>query len=309
MAALALLAACGTRESVEVGLAPGWVRRAALPTPRLGVGAAELEGKIYVVGGLTAERQTSPKVDVYDPVRDEWSVGPPLPAPVHHPGVVALDGMLWVVGGHRGVPFEPVADVWVLDPDEGRWEPREPLIRARGALATAVVDDEIYALGGAAEDETAVRNVERYDPDEDTWYPLPPLPTPREHLAAAGLGGWVYAIGGRVGSLSSSLGTVEALDTRTLRWETLPAMPTPRGGLAVVVHEGRIHALGGESPTAALGAHEAYDPRLRRWLPMGQIPTPRHGLGAATTAGQLFVIAGGPTPGLTASGIVEALIP
>ncbi|MDX1660825.1 MAG: kelch repeat-containing protein [Gemmatimonadota bacterium] len=166
LVATGLLLSCGQASEVRRDPPSGWSRAAPLPVPRLGAGVASLDGRIWVVGGLTADRRTSPRVDVYDSRSGEWRAGPPLPVPVHHPAVVAADGTVWSIGGHRGVPFRPVAYVFALDPIEGRWRAAEPLPSARGALAAAVVDGTIYAIGGQSEDETAVGSVERYDPED-----------------------------------------------------------------------------------------------------------------------------------------------
>lgn len=307
MGAVLSAGSCGRDSEVRPAPETGWRQAPPLPVARLGVGAAALDGRLWVVGGLTADRQTSSRVDVYDPDSGTWSAGPELPVPVHHAAVVAAAGRVWSIGGHRGVPFHPVAYVFALDPAEGQWRAAEPLPSARGALAAAVVDDVIYVMGGQTEDETAVATVERYDPRNGFWEPLPPLPTPREHLSAVGLGGTVYAIGGRVGSLSSGLTSFDALDSDRLRWRSLSPVPTAGGGMAAVALDGRIHVLGGESPEGALARHEAYDPEQRRWLPLAPLGVARHGLGAGVVGGRLHAVGGGPAPGLTATSTLEIL--
>jgi hypothetical protein len=68
-------------------------------------------------------------VQVYDASADTWSMGPPLPLPLHHTIAAAVDGVLYVVGGE----FEPSGvaqrgvyqdSVWAYDPAGGRH--REP---------------------------------------------------------------------------------------------------------------------------------------------------------------------------------------
>jgi hypothetical protein len=44
-----------------------------------------------------------------------------------------------------------------------------------------------------------------------------------------------------------------------------------------------------------------------RWVSLPPMPTSRHGLGAAGVGTTVYVIAGGPTPGLSVSGVNEAL--
>src|SRR3989344_6873804 len=55
--------------SLETGL---WQARSSMPTPRVDAAAAELDGKIYVVGGFDGLGQTLSTVEVYDSTSDSW---------------------------------------------------------------------------------------------------------------------------------------------------------------------------------------------------------------------------------------------
>ncbi|HEX7166128.1 MAG TPA: kelch repeat-containing protein, partial [Acidimicrobiales bacterium] len=81
--------------------APTFERTAAapLPTARTEVAGAALDGKIFVVGGFLENGAPSPLVDVYDPKTDTWAAGPPFPVAIHHVGIVAARGRVWVAGG------------------------------------------------------------------------------------------------------------------------------------------------------------------------------------------------------------------
>jgi N-acetylneuraminic acid mutarotase len=80
-----------------------WSERAALPTPRQAMGAAlGADGRIYVVGG--AKSYASPAslsvVEIYDPMTDRWSEGPPLRYRRRsHQVVVTPDGRIYAIGG------------------------------------------------------------------------------------------------------------------------------------------------------------------------------------------------------------------
>jgi hypothetical protein len=85
-------------------------------------------------------------------------------------------------------------------------------------------------------------------------------------------------------------------------------MPTARGGLAASVRADLVFVVGGESfgdGTRTFEEHEVFNPESDDWGMTTPLPTARHGLAAVVVGAALYVIAGGETPGLSVSGIVE----
>ena len=52
-----------------------------LPTPRYGLAAASLDGKIYTVGGAAWHVPASDAFEIFDTTTQQWSSGPSLPTP------------------------------------------------------------------------------------------------------------------------------------------------------------------------------------------------------------------------------------
>src|SRR6266508_5220700 len=75
-----------------------WSSGAPMPSERTEVAAAEVSGRIYVVGGFGGERE----LEIYDPAADRWSRGRAFPHAVHHAAAVGLNGKLYVIGGYVG---------------------------------------------------------------------------------------------------------------------------------------------------------------------------------------------------------------
>jgi len=98
---------------------PGtWQKRTPMPSARTEVAAAELGGKIYVMGGY---EKGGDLVEEYDPKNDTWRTRAPLPKALHHIGAAAVNGKIYVIGGYlSGVG--PVATVYEYDAaaDRGR---------------------------------------------------------------------------------------------------------------------------------------------------------------------------------------------
>src|SRR5262245_11522439 len=134
--------------------APGrWAQLTPMPTARQEVAAAAYGGRVWVIGGFGAGAEPTATVETYDPEQNVWEPRAALPEPVHHATAAVVGDRLFVIGGYTGgrVRWEPLDSVWEFVPARARWEPRAAMPTARGALAVAVLDGRIHALGGSAE--------------------------------------------------------------------------------------------------------------------------------------------------------------
>ena len=280
----------GAGESVKPGEIRGvWRPLPSLPTSRQEVGIAELNGRVYVIGGLVTRAATA-VLEAFDTGSGEWVRLADLPTPIHHAAAATAVGKIYSIGGFVGFTFSPTASFLEYDPLINSWTARAPLPRARGALAAATIDDKIYAVGGNGPGGP-FGQLTAYDPQTGLWTELPSLPTPREHLAAAAIGSRLFVIGGR--APGRSFATLEVFDTEEGQWETRTPMPTARSGLAAASFGGLLLVFGGEIP-GVFEENEVYDPGTDSWFEMTPIPVPRHGIGAAVV-GKRIIIPGGAT--------------
>jgi hypothetical protein len=104
--------------------------------------------------------------------------------------------------------------------------PTAEVLTARGALAAAVLDGRIHALGGAG--DRPLDSHEVYDPATDTWTTRSAMPTPRDHLAVVSLGGQLFAISGRRSFFGQKYAHVEIYDPATDSWQTAVPLPVAR---------------------------------------------------------------------------------
>lgn len=260
-----------------------WIGAAAVPDPRQEVGTAELNGKIYVIGGLPR----TDRVQEFDPGANSWRFVAPLAIAVDHTAVAAVGAKLYVIGGNTAAGATNA--VFEYDPPGDRWSQKTSMPTPRSALAAAVISGKIYAVGGSGATQ---RELEAYDPATDSWAQLAAMPTGRNHLAAASIQGKLYVAGGRPGNLS----VLEVYDPATNSWSTKAPMPTGRSGHAAAVVGNKLYAFGGEgnpaSPIGIFSQAELYDPQTDSWASLDPMPTPRHGIGAAALGNRIYVPAG-----------------
>jgi N-acetylneuraminic acid mutarotase len=174
-----------------------WSAAAPMPTNRALHAAVALNGKIYVTGGAALGADGlfffPTTLDVYDPDIDTWSTKKPLPAPRAVHAAVALDGLIYVVGGLGDMSttvYNPASDTWT---EKGAKFP-DP----RGDLTAAVFNGALYALGGTdASGLLALSRVDQYDVLNDAWIAGLPMLEARADFAVVSVGGALYAIGGQ----------------------------------------------------------------------------------------------------------------
>ncbi len=195
-----------------------WSWEPGLIQQRSQLGAAEINGKIYAVGGYYS--YTRSESEVYDVVfGSSWQSISPLPISRQAGGVAAVDGKVYAFGGYSDanlkaadwmddVPgyweakMDQVAAVHIYDPNTDTWSEGARMITPRMFFATAVLDGKIYTIGGSAvqtdstgqKKTTVMSTVEYYDPQTNSWSATASLPEARTTAAATAANGKVYLV-------------------------------------------------------------------------------------------------------------------
>jgi len=157
--------------------------------------------------------------------------------------------------------------------DSQVWETKSSMHTARASLGVAVVNGNIYAIGGVIEPPSYVTCSganEKYDPKSNQWTIKTSMPTPRASFATAVVEGKIYCIGGTTGLKDGQVVTSsvnEVYDPKTDTWSTKTAMPTPRVGVSAGVVDGKIYVVGGDSNVT-----EVYDPATDTWNTKAAMP-------------------------------------
>jgi len=200
-------------------VADSWKALAPMPTVRTAAVAAEVGGKIYVIGGASVHPgarivSLGPAVphrslktnEAYDPATNTWETRSPMPTPRNHAAAGVVGGKIYVIGGRLASSvittgsntdvvenYDPATDSW------GAVGLRMPT--ARSGMGWATYQGRIYVAGGEIYDAhmfAVVRAVEAYDPAANQWSILPPMPTARHGVNVALIGNRLYVIGGHL---------------------------------------------------------------------------------------------------------------
>lgn len=312
----------------------GWAARADMPWPAQEIYCAVHDGRIVTAGGLVARGREplhiEDRVTRYDPASDSWDEGPKLPAPRHHPMLIAGDYDLYAIGGYarsEAGEWTNTTSAWVLS--EGvRWDEIAPLPSPQAEAVGVGWGETLHLItgrtpGGAANgawnDQVDTDRHLIYRLGDDRWEVGRPCPMARNSAAAAAMDGAIWVAGGRTVS-GGGTGRLDRYTPSEDRWDTLAPIPRSHaannqvgGGLAMAAAGGKLVAFGGEwfrqgGGGGVFAETWIYDPAADAWTAGPPMKTPRHGLAAAAIDDVVYAIAGGSVvSGGHATGTLEAL--
>jgi N-acetylneuraminic acid mutarotase len=262
-----------------VGIAEGagppdmqWTRIADLPGDQDVACAAVIDGLVYMVGG---QDHSGPpmynKMRIYNPTTNSWSEGPAMPTRRYCPGagVIEWSGReeLYVVGGYSG--FAGLSTVERYIPSQGIWESVASVTNPRGhCIMTAVVNNNLYALGGFYNNGICYNTNEMYDRQNNVWVQKAPLPRPMQGGLTAVSNDKIYIFGGHDGSVW--LTNTIIYNTLTNTWSEGTDMPLQRFGTRAVVFGDYIYLIG--DATGGSKIIDVYDPANDLWSTISDYP-------------------------------------
>ncbi len=158
-----------------------WSEMSAIPTPRMhfSYSAANLNGRIYLIGGLeksdgtkkirgfVMRNEVTEKNEMYDPETNSWKEKAPLPTARQHPAVAGYENKVYVIGG-AGNDYRDKKTVEVYDTNSDSWQRKADMPEARFISGVAVINSKIIVVTGVRRNQK-VSMVFVYDPETDKW--------------------------------------------------------------------------------------------------------------------------------------------
>ncbi|CAL8135367.1 unnamed protein product [Orchesella dallaii] len=223
-------------------------------------------------------------------------------------GMAVLNNQLYVVGGCFNQCLQENIHPFgfCYNPSFCKWTTIAPMLTERCRFTLNVVQDKLYAIGGASENvediaepaaETESCACEKYDPVTDSWTAISPLPSSRTQHAGAAWNHKLFVSGGleQQDVVSSSL---LCYNTLTNEWEVKSPLLSPRADHSMVVHKDKLFVCGGWCEDEATGNRflvntiDEYDILKERWVVVSEIPTPRYHAGITIVESKLYIVGG-----------------
>lgn len=222
--------------------------------------AVPYKGKIYVIGAMTGSYPHETPLEhvyIFDPEKDVWEKGDEIPVERRRgaSGLVLKDNKFYLLGGIKdGHWAENRAYFDEYDPETGKWRTLPDLPRVRDHFQAAILNGQIYAVGGRKSFAKEGHNfdltraeVDVYDFGTNRWETLPGafnLPTERAGSSTIAYGDGFVVVGGESASQKTAHNEVEYF-VPGQGWKLLNHLQKGRHGFPVVNIKGSYYVVAG----------------------------------------------------------------
>ncbi|HSV49671.1 MAG TPA: kelch repeat-containing protein [Candidatus Acidoferrales bacterium] len=302
--------------------ADSWATKAPMNQARSDLGVAVVNGKIYAIGGCTANGLVpnthgndyqakgwiTNATEEYDPTIGTWTFKSTMPTARYQFAITSFQNKIYCIGGvlnwaSANLTYTGINEVY--DPETDTWETKAPMPTATTGQAH-LVGDKIYFLGGRGQNGTTLNQV--YDPSTDSWRTKAPLPA-RSHLVSAVTGNKIYAIAYQQDIGVHSHSNTFIYDPVKDRWSSGDYITigffSGRGipwrgnwwseaagattGLSAPM---RVYVFFNQYVSNLPLPNLAYDPAADSWNMLTEAPTAREGFGVVALNDRLYLIGG-----------------
>lgn len=261
-----------------------WTEITPMSTERHAHGIAVLNDQIYVGGGFLEESMSATSaLERYDPTHDKWISLALMDSKRAYFDMAVIQNQVYAVGGKNNdyaINDNIFASTERYDPDQNKWTYVAPMNCARYSHKVAVINNNLYAVGGKSSSQEYLSSAEKYDPNTKRWINIASMNYKRADLAVEVMDGELYAIGGQYGG---SLSSVEKYNPKWNKWTPVAPMNTKRGFLSVTVVGGKLYAAGGDKDDhGELAVVECYNPSENKWTLVSPMNNERSMFGLVT---------------------------
>lgn len=275
-----------------------------------------------LVGGARGQllaQQAWSTTEIYDPISDAFTPGPPLTTPRSMHSATLLANGTWLLCGGVNATNDPQASCEIYDPVADTFTAVASMGTPRmGHTATLLANGKVLVTGGIQAMPVVptqlepvhqtVNTTELYDPLANTWTNGPNLATPRAgHMALTRPDGKVALVGGIswdsviiIGWLPAVRRSMDLYDPVANTMAVGPQMATARSLIDPVplgndrwLFAGGIAALTLTSPGTPTATAEIYNAATNTWTTVGSMATARGNHRAWAISPTQVLLAGG----------------
>lgn len=178
--------------------------------------------------------------------------------------------------------------------NNSRWDLAEEMPTPRTDLTATVLENDIYAIGGANYQEDGQMDVvEVYDIDRNEWIKSSPLPYRLDHTSAVAYEGKIYVVGGFLEDKETT-DKVLVYEPDEDQWNEVEPLPSPRAALSAEIINGTIYAIGGlDINHHPVNTNVAYDIASNTWTERAPMPGPaKHHTASTEVGGKIYILGG-----------------
>ena len=214
---------------------------------RAGLGAAEVNGKVYMIGG----QGPGGILSVVEEVDLGWEIKGDLPAEMKNFTSIECNGKLYILGGETLESGQNVRikTVYEYSPETNTWEQKADMPEYRVYFSAVVAYGKIYIIGGKHSSTntgtfTTDNKVYEFDPAGNSWTEKTGISSARYNIASVNYNNSIYIVGGR-NSTGNLVGNVEVFDPLAGTWQNKNNLPQVSEGHILTVSNSKLLLIGG----------------------------------------------------------------
>ena len=257
--------------------------------------SVEVNGTVYVGGGLADKTNNMYIVIAYDTQSCKWHTLPPYSAKWF--AMTTIHNKLVLVGGRHNRDVVDQLGVWQTD--NNQWTcPFPPMPTPHYSPSATSYKHWLVVAGGCRYLNSFVSSVEVLNVDNNQWSTGPSIPTPRQSMKSTIIGDTWYLMGGYDASATGGYYvSLEALVSHSATdgsniWRKLPSRNYSNSCPLNI--EGSLLALGGRDREKQCGVStiQCYVPETNTWVAAGELPLGVFDCTCIVTSGKLYIIGG-----------------
>jgi influenza virus NS1A-binding protein len=264
---------------------------ATMSESKCGLGVAELDGKLIVVGGY-GRAECLRSVESYCPTTNTWTEELSLSEARGRVQIAVIKGTIFAVGGCNGTTELDTVECLALGntgEKPKKWKKCSKLPYPRSNAGVCALDGKIYCIGGW-NGQAGIRQCEVYCPQTDTWASIAKLNTGRCQAGVFAFNNKIWVVGGS--DAWNCLGTVETYDPETDQWTFSAPLSTARRGCGLAELNGKLYCVGGSDGNQSLKSTEYYDEATQSWILGPSLTTARSIVSVVVVRNRLYAIGG-----------------
>lgn len=266
---------------------------ATMSESKCGLGVAELDGKLIVVGGY-GRAECLRSVESYCPTSNIWTQELSLSEARGRVQIAVINGTIYAVGGCNGTTELDTVECLALSRAENtekpkKWKKCSKLPFSRSNAGVCALNGKIYCIGGW-NGQAGIRQCDVYCPETDKWTSIAPLNTGRCQAGVFAFNNKIWVVGGS--DAWNCLGTCETYDPETNQWNFTAPLSTARRGCGLAELHGRLYCVGGSDGNQSLKTTEYFDEETQSWILGPSLTTARSIVSVVVVQDRLYAIGG-----------------
>ena len=276
-----------------------WVSKKPMPKGKADYGLAQVNGKIYAIGGYPNPNIT----EEYDPNTDSWTTKAAMPTARFNFAIATFENKIYCIGGSElSSSFYQSSlvsgAIEVYDPARDTWEIKNPMPTPMTQLEANVVNDKIYLVGGRTGGQySTVSTNQVYDPITESWTSKAPMSYPVADYASTVINGKIYVIGGQDEfNNPMNLNTTQIYDIKQDSWSFGHplAFALLDSAACTLPYSNTIYLVGGQigSNGSSTATVQVYDVDNDKWVFGPSLNTARFRLSIVVIGNSIYAMGG-----------------